>query len=478
MIDLKNLFYPKNIAIIGVSNHPLKGGGFLSALFNSKYPGSIYLINPKRSEMFGKKVLSSILKVPEDIDLAIIAVPAKKVPEILNQCSGKVKFAVVFTSGFSEVDDKGLEEEIIKIAKKGKIRLIGPNCLGVHCNESRIAFFPQQQAGGIGNIGYISQSGGHAGTFTILGVGKGLEFNKSVSIGNQCDLVIQDFIEYFGNDPNIKIIAAYVEDAKDGNNFCKKVKEVTKKKPVVIWKGGITEEGKKAAFSHTGALAIPNNLWNSVMKQIGVINVDSMEELGDTIMSALYLESYPKGLNVGIVVGGGGSSVEITDACARQGLHVPQLSPKTKENLSKLIPDVNTSVKNPVDLGGMGFMPDIFRKSVQFVHEDPNIDAIVTYQMTERFVWFNDRVRSLGVTSFDFGNDTAREYKRLKKIIKKPLICVIPRIVETDLNIEKIRINFYNKLSSLKIPIFPTVSRAAKVYYRLYQYYNYLQRYK
>lgn len=477
MTDLKDLFYPKNIAIIGVSDHPVKGGGFVNALNNSEYPNPIYLINPNRSELFGQNVISSILDVPDDVDLAIIAVPAKKCPEILKECSGKVKFAVVFTSGFSEVTNKTLEDKIVGIAKKGNIRLIGPNCLGIHCSASRLSFMVQQDAGEIGNIGFISQSGGHATTFSLLARGKGMKFNKTVSIGNQCDLKIQDFIEYFKNDEDIKVIGVYVEDIKNGHDFCEKVKQVTKKKPVVIWKGGITEEGKRAAFSHTGALAMSENIWKPALEQIGVIMTDSIEELGDTMLSTLQLESlYPKGLNVGIVVGGGGSSVEMTDGCAKEGLHLPQLSLEISEQILKVIPDVNTNATNPVDLGGMGFFPDIFKRTVQLVHDDPQIDVIITYQMVERFFWFNERIQSAGLSKFDYGKEIIKVYKKLKRVLKKPLICIIPRIIETDFEIEKLRIDLIKKLYELDIPTFSTISRAAKVIFRLHKYCKYLQK--
>ena len=449
----------------------------LNVLLVSEYPGKIYLINPKYSELFGRKVYPSILDVPEDVDLAIIAVAANKCPEIIKQCSGKVKFASIFTAGFSELNNKELEDKVAKIAKEGNVRLLGPNCMGVHCNESRVSFFLRQQAGKIGNIGFISQSGGHAFTFSIWGIGKGLEFNKTVSIGNQCDLTIQDFVEYFGIEPNIKIIGAYIEDVKDGEDFCKKVKQVTRKKPVFVWKGGVTEEGKKAALSHTGALAIPNHLWNPVMKQIGVVSADSLEELGDIMMSSLYLEaSYPKGLNVGIIVGGGGSSVEITDACAKEGLHVPQFSLDTIKKLLEIVPEVGTITKNPVDLAGMHFLPEMFGKAVEIVYEDPNIDAVITYQMTERFFWNTERVRSMGRENFNFDKSIMKEYERLKDIIKKPLICIVPRLVETDLEIEKVRINFIKHLANLKIPTFPSTTRGAKLLVRLANYNKYLQR--
>ncbi|MHA1377337.1 MAG: CoA-binding protein [Candidatus Helarchaeota archaeon] len=475
MIDLKNLFYPKNIAIIGVSNHPVKGGGFVTALDSSQYSGKVYYINPNRSEIYGRKVYPSILDVPEDIDLAIIAVAAKRVSEVLKQCAGKVKFAVVFTSGFSEVGNNELEDEIVKIAHEGNIRLIGPNCLGIHCNASRVSFMPQQQAGDIGNVGFISQSGGHAGTFNLMGVGKGFNFNKTVSIGNQCDLTIQDIIEYFGNEEEIKVIGAYIEDIKR-NDFFKKVKNTTRKKPVVIWKGGVTEDGKRAAFSHTGALAMDNAMIKPIMKQCGVILTESIDELGDAILSCLLFGSrLPKGRNVGIIVGGGGTSVEMTDACAKEGLHLPLLSENTIEKLAKIIPDVNTSVKNPVDLGGMGFFPDIFRRTVKLVHDDDNINALITYQMPERFYWFNERIKVSGLTKFDYGKEIIKAYKKIKKFISKPLICVIPRIIETNLEVENARISLIKALHSLKIPTFSSIARGAKVYSRLYRYYKYLQ---
>ncbi len=476
LIDMNELFYPNNVAIIGVSNQPIKGGGFVTALDNSKFPKTIYYINPNRSEIYGRKVIPTILDVPELIDLAIIAVPARKCPEILKQCSGKVKYAVIFSSGFSEVGNKKLEDEIVEIAKKGKIRLIGPNCLGIHCNKSRLAFMPGQEVGDIGNVGFISQSGGHAGTFTLLANGKGIKFNKTVSIGNQCDLTIQDFIEYFGNDNEIRAVGVYIEDVKR-NNFYEKIKKVTIKKPVVVWKGGVTEDGKRAAFSHTGALAMDNNLWRSIMKQTGIILTESIDELGDVLHSCLLLgNKLPKGKNIGIIVGGGGSSVEMTDACAKEGLYLPQLSEETKNKISKILPDVNTSVKNPVDMGGMGFFPDIFRRIIKYVSNDSKIDALITYQMPERFYWFNERIRASGLSRFDYGTEIVKAYKKIKRFITKPLICIIPRIIETNLEIEDTRIHLIKNLNDLKIPTFSSITRGAKVYYRLNQYYNYLQR--
>ena len=477
MPDFKSLFYPKNIAIIGISSDPLKGEMLLNVLLVSKYPGTIYLINPKYSELFGRKVYPSIQDVPEDVDLAIIAVAAERCPEVIRQCGGKVKFASLFTAGFGELENRELEDKIAEIAREGNVRLLGPNCMGVHCNESRVSFFFRQQAGKVGNIGFISQSGGHAFSFAFWGRGKGIEFNKTVSIGNQCDLTIQDFVEYFGNEPNIKIIGAYIEDVKDGQDFCKRVKQVTKKKPVFVWKGGVTEEGKKAALSHTGAIAIPNHLWYPVMRQIGVVSADSLEELGDLLMSALYLESsYPEGLNVGVLVSGGGSSVEVTDACAREGVHVPRFSSETMNKFSEIMPIVGTIRKNPVDVAGMGFLPVKIGQSIEIIQDDPSIDAIITYQMAERFVWHTEQVRTMGKADFSFTEEMVKEFARVKKLIKKPLICVVPRIVETDLELEKVRIEFINALADLKIPTFPSISRAAKVLVRLNEYVKYLQR--
>jgi acyl-CoA synthetase (NDP forming) len=362
--DLKSLFQPESVAIVGASQDELKSGGmFVSSLLKDGYKGAIYPINRRESEIMSLKSYPSVLDVPGKIDLAVIAVPAQGVPQAMAECARKgVKFAVVHSVGFSELGTEGreLEKQMVEAARRGGVHIVGPNCMGIFSPKGCIntivphARVPMEPGG----VAFIGQSGWASENMTRLGSERGLRFSGIVSIGNQSDLTIEDFLEYFGNDPETKVFAAYIEGLKQPRRFLKLAEEISPKKPIIVWKGGSSEFGAKAAASHTGSLAGNYALFETVSRQKGIISARSLEELIDLAVafSCPYL---PTGREVGLLIEAGGGAVATGDACARAGLNISPLPQhvqlKLREFLKGKVPP-SPARGNPVDLVWVPFV--------------------------------------------------------------------------------------------------------------------------
>jgi acyl-CoA synthetase (NDP forming) len=470
MTDLDRLFYPKGVALIGVSDHLVKGvTGHLYALRKVSYPGPIYNVNRYRKKvMFDEAAYPSILDVPVEIDYAIIGVPRHEVPQVVKECCRKkVKFVTVFTAGFSELgteEGRELERQILNNITNG-LRVIGPNCLGSYCQESRVTISEILEINQPGETAFISQSGGHTGSFFYIGENRGFPFNKVVSLGNKLDLKIQDFIEYFAADSKIKAISCYLEQIKNVKNFFMTLRRAAAEKPVIFWKGGQTEEGIIAAASHTGAMSSSYPIFHSAVNQHGGMVAESIEELADLTLGSLFLSKKNMGKRVGMLVPGGGSCVEMTDEAAKQGLQVPALKRHTQEKIQDQIQKVNTNTRNPVDLGVLGWIPLTFAKTMALLATDPNIDVVVFYFMVERL---KDFMQRLGEKSLE-----QSFLERIGEVVgqsSKAFICILPNFVVTNQEITRLRKRFIDGLSQLKIPNFPSMDRAANVIKKLIQY--------
>jgi acyl-CoA synthetase (NDP forming) len=465
--SLHKLFYPDSVAVVGASPE-VKGDRFpfFQALLQSGFSGRLYPVNPNYPEVAGHEAFARLQEIPEPIDLAIITLRAPYVPPIVADCVQKgVRFAVIFSSGFTEGGHPEMEEEIKALVRQGPTRLVGPNCIGPYCPESGVTFAMEEKAGEPGDVGFVSQSGGHSITYKTLAGSRGIHFNKILSLGNQCDLTVHEVLRYYAEDPRIRVICAYVEQAKGGREFSQTLREVARKKPLIIMKGGATEIGARAAFSHTGALASYSQVWGKAIHQLGVILVDDLEEMADATFSCLTLD-LPRSPRVGIVVVGGGSSVEMTDICARNFLEVPILGKETQEKIAENIPEANTSCKNPVDLGFMGFFPQIYSQSIRLTAKDPNIDVLLLYQITEYFQQFTPHL--------DWPGNIAAEMARIRRELEKPLVIVIPPLEQDKPEFITKRQTLVQKLRQNGIPVFPTIDRAAKVIYRLQRYRKFL----
>ena len=378
--SFERMFNPRTVAVIGASPYD----GFSQALMSTRLRDTLFLINPKHRELHGRRCFASILDVEGPVDYAIIAVPAMHVPSILAECIEKgVETVHVFTAGFSETgiaERKALEAQLRQIAR-GRVDLIGPNCLGICCPKSGLAFMPDASMGA-GPIGVISQSGTFAEQFLSIGKFRNLKFSKVISYGNAIDLDCPEFLEYLAHDPETRVIALYVEGTKDGNRLKTAMTEAARLKPVLALKGGLTEHGSRAASSHTGSLAGSPEIWRSLFRQAGAIQVKDFDELLDATL-ACSSAPLPSGKGTALITNSGGFGVLETDLCVSAGLKVPQFMQETTAELRKLVPLAGTSITNPLDAWPIYFgvpgKPGALADAIRIVSRDTNIQALVLH---------------------------------------------------------------------------------------------------
>ncbi|MDH5664277.1 MAG: CoA-binding protein, partial [Candidatus Bathyarchaeota archaeon] len=330
------VFNPRTVALIGASENELKSGGmFLNSFIDCGLKSELFLVNPRGGEIRGLKVYPSVLDIPKELDLAIIAIPASATPKAVEDCSKKgVKFIVVHAAGFGEMgfEGKKIEEKMMQVAGRGGSRIIGPNCMGIYCPETGFNTVVPY-IGGLteesGDVAHVAQSGWVCEHVMLIGYERGLRFSKVLSIGNQSDLTFLDFLEYFGSDPKTSIISAYLEGVKRGRDLIEVAKKISRKKPIIIWKAGRTGAGTNAIISHTGSLAGDPTIHETAFKQAGIITAQGIEELLDLLI-AFKSPYLPKGNKVGIIVGAGGAGVAAADACDTLGLKVANLPERTR----------------------------------------------------------------------------------------------------------------------------------------------------
>lgn len=354
--NLDALFAPKSIAVIGASNRQGSVGRavFTNILLN-EYTGTVYPVNPKDHSVSGVRSYPSVHDLPETVDVAVVVVPASIVPTVTEECGKKgVKGLIIISAGFKEVGQDGaaLERQVTSLAQKYSMRMVGPNCLGtintdpeVRLNASFASQMPLK-----GSIAFASQSGALGEAVIDYATGEGIGFSKFISLGNKADVNENDVLEYLREDPKTKVILLYLEDIVDGRKFVDTVTRVTEEKPVIAVKAGVSPEGAKAASSHTGALAGSDEAYNAILKQSGVLRVESIIDLFD-YARAFAKQPLPRGNRVAIITNGGGPGIMATDASVRYGLQISQFSEATKSRLRAGLPK-EASVNNPIDLIG------------------------------------------------------------------------------------------------------------------------------
>ncbi|MEM1896267.1 MAG: acetate--CoA ligase [Ignisphaera sp.] len=377
--SLEYLFKPKSVAIIGASREPGKvGHAILKNIIESGYKGEIYPVNPKADKILGLDVYKSVSEIPGDIDLAVIVVPAQVVLSTLEECGKKgIKHVVVITAGFKEVGGEGIEREkkLVEIAKKYGVRIVGPNCLGIMDLYTPInaSFGPTPLRRG--GIAFISQSGALLSAILDWSLKTGIGFSKIVSLGNKADLNESDFIEYLGEDPETKVILLYLESITDGRRFISIGASVSRKKPIILLKGGTTEAGAKAALSHTGSMAGGITALKAALKKAGIIHVTTVSELFDMAI-AFSTQPIPHGDRIGIVTNAGGGGVVTSDILTSKGLKLASLSKQTIDYLRNSLPPM-ASVYNPVDVLGDA-QADRYRLAIEALLKDHNVDGLIT----------------------------------------------------------------------------------------------------
>ncbi|HUY00031.1 MAG TPA: CoA-binding protein [Candidatus Deferrimicrobium sp.] len=462
--NLEPFFHPKSIAIIGASTKPFKFGSlFLKALLDFQYVGKIYPVNPRRIKIQGLDSWK-LEDVPAPIDLVYITVPATQVPTEIEKCKGKTKSVIILTAGFKETGEEGkqLEEESAKVAQECGVRVIGPNCFGIYHPNGGITLLP----GGdfpreTGNVAMLSQSGGHSVNFTLLGQSAGLRFSKVISYGNALDLDLPDFLEFLNNDAETKVVAAYVEGVRN----MEKLKQVLGgiSKPLILWKSGLTEDGARAATSHTGFLSGQAEVWKGFFQQYRnkILMVNSFEELLDTTIAMTYLPRLEKKIDytnkIGVIGGGGGIGIEISDIANQYGLKIPKLS-EGKEELKSLLPLEGTSINNPLDIGNPMYMGDQ-KKVLDVFMSDPNIKVLI----------------------YDFIVDFVIDLKLMFRIIKNykeknniPIIVILRELLNTSENLalEKKSRKFRDAFHEIHVPVFPSFYRGIRALANYLKYYS------
>lgn len=373
--------HAKSIAVVGAAR-ARRGGfpGMFGCLRNFGYPGRLYPINPKVEEISGIKTYPSLISLPERVDLVIISVPAPFVPDALRDCvaSGN-KNIHIFSSGFKESgEEEGiqLQKEIEKIAREGGLRVVGPNCMGFYVPASRMLTWTAASKES-GPISLISQSGGNAQEITNYTSNRyGIYFSKSISYGNALTLDSTDFLDYLAHDDETRIINMYLEGVKDGRHLLDLVTETNRHKPVIIYKGGLTESGARAVSSHTGSLAGGEKIWKAFFRQSGAVPVDSLEEMADVTLAFHHLEKTP-GKKTTVLGFGGGIGVAVADSCARAGLELPELSSETIKKLRQFIPPAGTMIRNPIDAVIAFIDLNLFGKVLNILTTSGEIDNFI-----------------------------------------------------------------------------------------------------
>ncbi len=378
-MSMNALFYPKSVAVIGASRREKTvGNDVVKNLVQQGYKGNIYPVNPKAEELYGLKVFSSVEEVDGQVDLAVIAVPAKFVTQSVTQAAAKgARAAIVISAGCKEIGNDELEAELAETCKKLKVTLIGPNCLGVinpetSMNASFAGLMPKQ-----GNIAFISQSGALCTAVLDYAANLGIGFSKFMSIGNKAATDELTLIKYLKDDPQTDVIALYVEQLEKATEIISVIKEINRgenPKPVIMLKSGRTDEGASAVASHTGSLSGGDAAYDALFTQAGIIRAQSISQLFEfaQIFSKNQLVSAK---NVCIVTNAGGPGVLTTDEAIESGLELAQLSTDTKEELSDFLPEA-ASVKNPVDVLGDA-KADRYQKTLELVEKDPQVDSIL-----------------------------------------------------------------------------------------------------
>lgn len=462
--NLDRVFSPRSVAVVGDQ----KEIGYMWLRSLSTFTGKVYSvqIDPKELpgiQRLGVENYSSLLDIPQPVDYVIIAVPRSIAPKIVHDCIQKgVGGATLFTSGFAEANtEEGIELEtvIAKMAKEVNFNLIGPNCMGVYNPKIGLRNDLKQCWGDGGPVGFIAQSGTIAIAFSLLGESHGIKVSKSVSYGNGVVLDSADFLDYLAEDEETKIIGIYIEGVKQGRRFFQCLRETTKSKPVLVWKGGEGEGGARAVASHTASLASSPVIWEALIQQCSAIKVDSLDVMIDVVKALLYVKP-PGGARVGLIAMSGGQSVVMTDAFTRVGLAVPRLSDSSYKDFRSFFNPVGGSYLNPLDISWNMPSTEHLIKILNIMSRDENIDSVVLELLLPHLALR----REYDPSYFD---NLIEALAKFKAACPKPFLVILtPWYMEAEAMQARI------KLIGKDIPSFPSFERGAKALKKLEEYHK------
>lgn len=475
---LRPFFYPESIAIVGVSADPSKPGNcLLRANQKFGYKGKIYPVGQRLSEINGLPVFQSISSIPDRIDMVRICVPAAVVPGVVKECRDKGVPAVeIITSGFKEAStDAGKQLEASIAAMAGpEMSIIGPNCFGVYCPDGGITqipglSYPRQS----GAVGFISQSGSISEDICRSLGDYGFRMSKVISYGNASDIDETDLLQYMETDPATRIVGIYIEGAKRGREFFEVLKRITTSKPVIIWKGGQSQEGARAASSHTASIAGDERAWDALFRQTSAIKVSGLEEMLDTI-DAFYTLKPLTDNRISVICSGGGNCVSSTDISFSNGLSIPRFKDEIKQKIASVLPPVGTSAANPVDVGPPFFPPAEQLLTIMEAIASSNeygsiiIDKLVISAKMREILDYKDQ---MGWIDQPWLEEVPVKIARKYNIA---LIIVLRHSSEesiwADAEAERHRLSRYYHQNG--IPVYPTAERALKSLGKVVPYYR------
>ena len=381
MRNLKSVFQPRTIAIIGATDRPGSVGlGVVRNLQSGKQ--KLFFVNPYQAKVKGIKAYKSVLNIEEEIDLAVVVVPASVVLSVAEECARKkIKSMIVIAAGFAEIGPVGQkrQEELTELVKRASINLIGPNCLGIIRPVSLLnaSFAPAMPPAG--EVAFISQSGALLDSVINYSLQKKIGFSTLISYGNEADVSLEDYLLFLEQDPATQVILLYLEGVKDGRRFFEVARKVTQTKPIIVLKAGRTTKGAEAVSSHTASLAGSDRVYQAVFKQAGLIQVDTLQELLDVAKGLAWQPRLKKGL--GILTNGGGMGILTIDYAQEANLELPSLSPVSIRRLRTFLPST-ASLRNPLDIVGDA-SAERYQKALEVLLNQKNIGGVIVIQTVQ-----------------------------------------------------------------------------------------------
>ena len=461
--ELDSFFRPRSIAVIGASND-IFGSFMVKILLEHGFPGKIYPVNLRGSEVLGIKAYTSVKDIPGEVDYAFLQVPAQASVQVIRDCSEKgVKLASLFTAGFAESEsERGteMEQELVNTARQGGVRLLGPNCMGLYRPAIGLPFaleLPQES----GEVGALCQSGGNSIQLVRAAAERGLYFSKVVSYGNAADLNEADLLEYFAQDPERKVIVAYIEGVKDGKRFFQALKVAAQNKPVIVLKGGHSEAGAATTLSHTGSLSGSTKVWDSLLKQAGIIQAYDIDECVDIALALLFMN--PPGSKRAAVIGfGGGAIVQAADDCYRAGLLLPPLPQESREELKQFVPIAGNIFRNPMDFGGIHFIPSEMSRAVKIIGGWTGTDSLI--------LCIGIEIAPISLISFDMVAPLAEALINATKELDKPTALVAYASYSSQACQEVLKVR--EMCAEAGFPFYHSVPQAANAISKLISYHQ------
>jgi len=463
-IDFQPIFNPRSIAIVGASNDPTKyGGRTYFALKDREYAGWLYAVNPKAGDIDGEPAYAKVQDIAEDIDMAIVAVAAPFVVQAVSDCAEKgIRAVQILTAGFAETgsaEGAAWERRIADIARENGMRIVGPNCFGIYSPESGLTVLPGPDFPKDGGpVGVISQSGGFTSFLVRKAMGLGIRFSKVVSYGNACDLNECDYLSYFEADEQTKMVVAYVEGVRDGRRFFDLVKRMSLKKPVFIWKGGLTGLGSRAVASHTASLGGSRAVWDGFFKQSGAIPAAGIDEIIDLIVGFRCLPDFV-GRRVSVISGGGAITVAASDALDPVGMSIPQFSEETRAAIRALLPASGNTVGNPLDTGPPIFLLPTVKPILEAVAASDRIDVAIAQHEVSAYLPA-------------FIEETAEIIPSIKDASGKPFIVTLPAPTTSSdtMDIEETRRRYREWYVKRGVAVFETFETAVSALGKIVRY--------